>query len=251
MIDLAEFKKFFLFNLIGGLVISALVAVVTVLIGAFNEVTARVLFTLLMVIIHSLVSLAFIWDNEKQNTFERLAFFTNVLFFIIVLSFITSILGIWKVIPLEIVWHLYQTYFVIGFASLHGDILSKALNKENYIDMIIYLNYIFMVIVVLMLLPLIYLDNAMKTLGEIYYRILAAMGIIDGTLSILTIIFYKLFLHKHPKTENPLENSWNQEQKTAKTEKKKGLSIWVWILILYLIAQILFPLVFFGFGRFF
>lgn len=113
MINFAEFKKFFLFNLIGSLVISALVAVVTVLIGEFNEVSARVLFTLGMVIIHSLISLVFIWDNDRQNTFERLSFFINVLFLLIVVSFITSIFGIWKIIPAETVWNLYQTYFVL------------------------------------------------------------------------------------------------------------------------------------------
>ena len=243
MINFVEFKKFFLFNLIGSLVISALVAVVTVLIGEFNEVTGRVLLTLLMVIVHSLISLAFIWDDERQNTFERLAFFINVIFILIVVSFLTSIFGIWKIIPGETARHLYQTYFVIGFASLHGDILSKALRKENYMDMIIYANYVFMVIVVIMLQPWIYVENATKVLGEMYFRILGAVGIIDGTLSILTIIFYKLYIHKHPKEQN----AYFGGIQTGKTQKK-GLSIWVWILLTYLLLQIVFlvyPLIFY------
>ncbi len=69
MIDFTEFKKFFLFNLIGALVISAIVAVITVLIGEFNETAVRVLFTLLMVVVHSLIALVFIWDDTRQNTF--------------------------------------------------------------------------------------------------------------------------------------------------------------------------------------
>ena len=243
MVNFAEFKRFFLFNLIGSLIISALVAVVTVLIGQFNEITGRVLMTLFMVIVHSIVCLTFIWDNEKQNTFERLAFFINILFILIVLSFLTSIFGVWKIIPREIVWHLYETYFLIGFASLHGDILSKALKKENYIDMIIYVNYLFMALVVFMLIPVIYIDNPTRVLGEIYFIILGAIGIIDGTLSILTIIFYKLYMHKHPKIENPLENI-KQGQITQKVERKGGLSIWVWLLIIYLIIQIILPLFF-------
>ena len=235
MMDFAEFKKFFLFNLIGSLIISAIVAVITVLIGEFNEITARVLLTLLMVIIHSLISLAFMWDDERQNTFERLAFFSNIVFVLIIISFLTSIFGIWKIIPGELVTNLYQTYFVIGFAALHGDILSKALNKETYMDMIIYANYIFMIIVVLMLQPIIFFDNAIKELGEMFFRILGAIGIIDGTLSILTIIFFKLYMHKHPKKENPLQSNLSGQ----KNQKTKGrLNIWVWILIIYLIAQI-------------
>ena len=243
MVDFSEFKKFFLFNLIGSLIVSALVAVVTVLMGDFNEITGRVLLTLLMVIIHSLISLAFIWDDAKQNTFERLAFFINVTFILIVISFLTSIFGIWKIIPGETVWQLYQTYLVVAFASLHGDILSKALHKENYMDMIIYANYVFMVIVVLMLQAVIYIDNVTQVLGEMFFRILGAMGIIDGTLSILTIIFYKLHMHKHPKEENFLRG--NLQGKTDQ-KTKKGLSIWVWILIIYLFFQIVVPFVLWG-----
>lgn len=237
MIDFAEFKKFFLFNLIGSLIISALVAVVTVLIGDFNEITGRVLLTLLMVVIHSLISLAFIWDDQKQNTFDRLAFFINVLFLIIVVSFLTSIFGIWKIIPGDLVWNLYQAYFVIGFAALHGDILSKTLNKEKYLDIIVYVNYAFMAIVVLMLQLIIFNDLITANLGEMFYRILGAAGIVDGTLSILAIIFYKLYLHKHPKTENSLQGNL-LGQPTQKA--KKGLSIWVWLLIIYLVVQIMF-----------
>lgn len=238
MINFAEFKKFFLFNLIGALIISAIVAVVAVLIGEFNEMTARIFFTLLMVIVHSLVSLSFIWDNERENTFERLAFFINVIFILIVVSFVTSLFGIWKIIPGDVVWNLYQAYFVIGFASLHGDILSKALKKENYIDMIIYANYLLIAIVVIMLQPVIFIDNSFNFLGEAYFRILGAAGIIDGTLSILTIIFYRWYSYKHPKAENLL-----QAQAPAQPAKK-GWSIWVWILIIYLIVQIAIPLLF-------
>jgi hypothetical protein len=238
MVDFAEFKKFFLFNLIGSLIICALVAVVTVLIGDFNDITRRVLMTLFMVIIHSLVSLMFIWDDEKQNTFERLSFFINVIFILIVLSFLTSLFGVWKVVDGDIVRKLYMTYLVIGFASLHGDILSKALNKENYLDGIIYSNYLFMIGVVIMLQPIIYMNNAFRSLGEVYYRILAAIAIVDGTLSILTMIFYKLYMHKNPREKSDLIQ--------GQGKKKRGLNVWVWILIAYLIIQI-----FFGFGAFF
>lgn len=237
MVNFSDFKKVFLFNLIGALIISAIVAVITVLVGEFNSTSIKVFLTLLMVATHSLFSLVFIWDDSRQNTFERLGFFTNVLFFIVVVSFITSILGIWDIIPGETVWNLYQTYFIVGFASLHLDILSKALHKENYLDKVIYLNYVFIAIVVLMLLPIIYISNA-NLIGEIYYRLLGAAGIIDGTLSLLVIIFYKVYMHKHPRVQNVLAAGMQTGQK-----QKKGLSIWVWILIIYLVIQIGLPLV--------
>jgi len=185
-----------------------------------------------MVILHSLVSLAFIWDDDRQDTFERLGFFSNVLFFVIVASFITSVLWIWDVLPGDLGSNLYQTFFVLGFAALHADILAKALNKESYLNGIIYLNYVFMAIVVAMLMPIIYLSDAMKSLGELYYRFLGAAGIVDGTLSILAIIFYKLHIKKHPREQNNLIG----------VGKKTGWSFWFWIFFVSALALILGPL---------
>ncbi len=206
MIKFAELKKFFIFNLIGSLIIAALVAVVTVLIGHFNEITARVFMTLFMAVFHSLISLLFIWDDSRRNTFSKLVFFVNTVFLLIVLSFINSLFGIWKIIPAETVWNVYQTFFIIAFAALHADILSKALRKEKYMDAIIVANYCFIVLVVLMLQLIIFIHNPYVFLGEMYYRFLAAVAIIDGTLSILTIIFYKLYMHNHPKIQDMLSD---------------------------------------------
>jgi hypothetical protein len=230
MINFEEAKKFFIFNLIGSLIVAALVAVATVLLGSFGEISARVMFTLLSVTFHSLVSLAFLWNDEKQNTFENLSFFTNTLFIVIVISFLTSIFGIWGILDTE-VWDIYQTCGVLLFAALHSNILSKALDKEKYLNIIIYLNYIFIAIVVLMLIPVIFIRTAINTLGEIFFRFLAAAAIIDGTLSILTIIFYKMYIHKNPKVEDQLQ--------PQQDKRRGGLSVWVWIVIIYLLFQAL------------
>lgn len=243
MINFKEFKRYFLYSLLGSLVISAILAVITVLTGTFSEVTGRILFTLAMVVLHSLISLVFIWDNDRQRTFERLSFFINVLFTIIVVSFITSIFGIWEILDSEFVWKLYQSYMVVVFAALHGDILSKALNKEKYLDRIVYVNYVFMAIVVMMLLVILFTNDAEKALGEMFFRILGAALIIDGTLSVMAIIFYKIYMNKHPEVSNALAGGNPLEEK-----QKKGLSIWVWILIIYLLAQIILPLLFLGFS---
>ena len=198
MIDLQEFKKFFVFNLIGSLIISALVAVVTVLIGKFNEVTTRVLFTLFMVVVHSLVCLAFIWDREKKDTLGNLDFFSNIIFFIVVLSFITSIMGIWKIIPGDIVGKVYYTFFLVAIASIHVNMLYWVTGKKDSVNWTVYINYFFIAVVVLMYLPIIYMDDVSLVFGDFYYRLLGAAAIIDGTCSVLAIILYKLYLHNLP-----------------------------------------------------
>ncbi len=251
MINYAEFKRFFIYNMIGSLIIVALVAVISVLISDVTQTSLRVISTLSMVVIHSLISLLFIWDNEKQGTFNRLSFFINTLFILIVASFFTSIFGIWDIVSGETIGSLYQVYFILAFAALHGNILHKASGKEAHIDVTILLNYIFMAVVVIMLIPIIFLENAAKTLPDIFFRILGASAIIDGTLTILTIIFHKLHMHKHPKTENPLENNWGYGEQAPPQKRRGGLSIWVWILIIYLVIQVVIPIVLMFFGRVF
>lgn len=239
MISFSEFKKYFIFTFIGSLIIAAIVAVVTVLTGQINEVTWRVFSTLFMVVIHSLVSLLFIWDDSKRNTFNRLSFFINTIFVIIILSFVASLFGIWKIVEGETVWHFYQTFFLIGFASLHADILSKAMGKEKYMDYVIYANYAFIIALTLLLLPTIYIRNAETVLGEMYYRFLAAVGIVDGTLSILTIIFYKLHAHKHPELKSGANGEGNK--------RRFGVGTWVIIIISVLIFfRFFLPLLFMG-----
>jgi len=191
--------------------------------------------------VFEIVCLCFIISKKTLECASASLTSLNGLFVIIVVSFITSVLGIWKVIPGEMVVNLYQTFALLCFASLHSDILSKALHKETYLNMLVYFNYVLIAIVVLMLLPIIYISNSFSVLGEVYFRLLGAAGIIDGTLSILAIIFYKLYMNKHPKEQNSLAGG----TPVGKVQKK-GLSIWVWILIVYLLLQVILPLIFLG-----
>lgn len=232
MKKLTKLKKVFIFGLIASLIISALVAVVTVIIGEFHEVTSKVLWTLSMVVVHSLISLLFIWRDEKTDSIKKLSMFMDILFVLIVISFLTSIFGIWKIIPGATISDLYLSYFVIAFSSLHINILSIALSKKKYIDNIVYTNYGFVVVVGLMTLPLIFIKNAFEVLGDMYSRIISAMGIINWTLSVLIIIFYKMHLHKHPEAVILTE-----------TKTKKKISPWVWVLLIFLLIIIVVPIV--------
>jgi hypothetical protein len=232
MINFKEFKRFFIFTSIGALIVSALVAVVAVLLGEFNDIMWRVFETLFMVILHSFVALAFIWDDSRNNTFTKLSFFINTVFVLVVMSFVTSLFGIWQLLDGEIVWHCYQTFFLVAFASLHGDMLAKATKREKYIDYVIFANYIFIVLVVMIFLPIIFTDDALRVLGAFYFRVLAATGIIDGTLSILTIIFYKLYMHRHPEAVRPGDAVWS------------GVGIWLWIIMIYIAMQFVIPIFF-------
>ena len=244
--NLQKLKNLFLKSLIGCLIAAAMLAVVTVIVGHFNDVFFKALFTILLVALHCLISFGFIVNNEKEETFDSLAFFTNVTLLIIVLSFITSILGVWGLFSGSLVAELYALYFVLLFATLHGEILTKITGKQKNIDTIVHANYFFMSIVILMLIPVIFINNN-SGLPSLYYRSLAAAGIIDATLTLVAVILHKLYIQKHPKIS---DNIFNMQQVTgqfgenaqniqiAAPAPKRGMNIFVKILIGYAVLQL-------------
>jgi hypothetical protein len=238
-VDSEKLKKFFMWNFIASLVIAALVAVVMVLIGHYTEIMGRVFMTLFLGVLHSLIGLMFVWDDSKNGTFNRFPFFMNTIFSLIMASFIASLFGIWKVVGGDTVVHFYLTFFLIACASLHVNVLAKASGKEKLLDTIIESNYAFIGLVLLMLQPIIYLHSPMMALGEFYYRCLAAVAIIDGTLTILAVIFYKLHVRKHPELYAVQE---------GQPSKRVQIGVVGWLLIIFFGVPFGFYLLIFVFG---
>ncbi len=246
--NLAKFKSIFLRIMIGCLVAAGMLAVVTVLTGQFNEVFAKSLFTILLIALHALVSFGYIDISEKKTSVNDLTFFHNATFVLIILSFITSIFGTWAIISSSLVVKLYATYFVLLFAILHGEILNQIVGNDKTMDKIVHSNYLFMVIVVLLILPVIYSSDA-SLLGDFYYRILAAFGIVDAILTLVAIILNKLYLQKHPQVNSALfanvpEATSPPLGASQTSQPKRGPSILIIILVGFLGVQLLGSLLF-------
>lgn len=201
--NLSILKNLFMKIMIGCLIAAGAIAVFTVLSGQFNEVFSRALGTIGLIALHALASFVYIDINERRKANQEMTLFTNAVFVIIILSFITSIFGIWGILGGVLIAKLYLTYAVLLFAVLHGEVLSKTTGNTSTIDNVVYTNYLFMFIVVAMLLPIIYASDTTE-LGDVYYRLLAAFGIIDATLTLVAIILYKMHLEKHPKADQAL-----------------------------------------------
>lgn len=180
---------------------------------------------------------------RNKRPLKAWLFFTNSTFVIIVLSFMTSVLGVWEVMPGGLVGRLYALYFVLLFAILHGEVLAKTTGQQSNIDNVVYANYFFMMIVVLMLLPVIFVPDS-DSLGGFYYRMLAACGIIDATLTLIAVILHKLYLQKHPKTNDAVFNVplapgqlAGAGQPAVAAAPKRRMNIFVIILIGYIVLQ--------------
>ncbi len=200
-------KRSFFHVLIGCLIGAASIAVIAVLFGSFNEILARALGTIAMVALHSLLSFSYINETEKRNMKDggrTIEFFSNTVFTLITISFITSLLAIWQLLGGELTLKLYLMYGVLLFATLHADVLYRIRGFEKKLDNTIDFNYFFMSIVVFMLSLVIFYPDP-SDLSDFFYRLLAAVGIVDATLTMTAIIMHKLYLQKHP--ELTVENS--------------------------------------------
>ena len=191
-----KFKKYYLYGLIGSLIAAAIVAVTVILAGQFDDTTSRVLGTLALVVAHSLVSLSLVReDNSKLN---HLVFFYETLFFIVVSSLIVSLLVVWQAITSDLTFRIYGVFTLLAFTSLHYNVVYLIRNKDKLITQLVRLNYILIGIVGIMAMPFILINN----LPDIYGRGLAALAVIDITITVICAILYKLYLQKHPSEAN-------------------------------------------------
>jgi hypothetical protein len=122
--------------------------------------------------------------------------------------------------------------------------LSKTTGKTRQIDLTVWVNYLFMAVVVLLILPPIWAGA--DTLPEYYYRILASLGIIDATLTIVAVAMHKLYMNKHPEEKSQLIAAEIQLDANGKpvavAAHKRRFHPLVWIVIIYIVAQVVMSL---------
>jgi lysylphosphatidylglycerol synthetase-like protein (DUF2156 family) len=230
-----KFKRVYFQVLITCLVGAAAVAVIAVLVGSFNDTLGRALGTIAMVALHAALSFSYITETDKKNKKDggrSIDLFNNTVFALIVISFITSVFAIWQFLDGELTLKLYMSYGVLLFATLHADVLYRIRRFEKRIDAIVSTNYIFMATVVAMLFAVIF-SGSPSDLGEFYYRLLAAVGIIDATLTITAIIMHKMYLQKHPVL------SAHGEQANSAQSKNFWKNPLVILLIIFLAFQVI------------
>jgi len=244
------FKKLAIDTMIVSLIGSAVIAVAAVLAGEFNDIFQKALLTLFVVTLHALACLGFLDSREKSNDTYDLKFFTNTIFVLLILSFITAVFGIWGLLEGSIVAKLYGTYFIVMFATLHGEMLYKTTGLDSKINKIVYGNYVLMAAVVLLLLPIIWVASEME-FPDFYYRLLAAAAIVDATLTILAVILHKLHLQKHPELKSQLftqtvyvvDEQGNKTPQNVASPKKSTHPLLV-ILMIFLLLQFIGPILF-------
>ena len=204
-------NKYFLYTLVGGLIISALISVVAVLIGEFNATMSRALGTTVTMVIHTLIALVLISASSKSKR-PNGSFLINTLIFITIASFITSLLSIWDVLTGQIVVDLYALYFYTFFASLWSRLLLRVggalADKPTRIISLVAIG--FTALFYVLLIPSTF-THYPATLPDVYYRGMAATAILLATTSVLTTVFHRIHLFKHPELKSlpSVKSGWD------------------------------------------
>ena len=186
--------------LLGCVVAAAAVAVVAILVGTMSEVAWRAIGTLISAMVH--IAILFGVISMSAPTTPELArssnFAINSSMVVAILSFFTSVFGIWDVLPGDIAGKLYATYLIALVAILHSKTLMDIETLDSRNKGLVYANYAFIVLVAGMLLVLIYGENAGQLLSGFFGRALAASAIIDVTLSVVLAVRARLYMQKFP-----------------------------------------------------
>lgn len=188
-------KKYIMYVLIGGLVLSALISIIAVLAGEFGDTVGRAFGTTLTIMVHSLLGLLFL--SVKRSRTLSSAIIVNTVFTLVVASMMTSILGIWDILSEQLVGDLYSTYFLTVIAALIIAGLVSTHTKDKVVGAVAWTGSGTVAVAFVSLLPWIFTDLP-SLLPEFYFRVVAALFILAATTTILAIIFDRLYVLKHP-----------------------------------------------------
>ena len=189
--------KWFFYILIGGLIVSAVISIMAVLVGEINDVVARSLWTTFIMVVHSLIAVALISaaTNARNSVADEVAL--NVLVGLVIASFITAALGIWEVFSGAVVGDLYRLMFyalfsdLLIFGLLHSRFSDTAIARSAKISIGITVAFF------LYLIPSVFSNSLNYTLPDIYGRGVAAFSILLSTSVVITIIFHWVYAMKH------------------------------------------------------
>ena len=201
----ANLNKYFLYTLVAGLIISALISIVAVLVGEFNSTMARALGTTVSMVGHTLVALLIVSVGSRHKKGGSLIL--SALLTITIASFITSILAIWQIIKGGIIGDLYGVYFYTFCAVLWIQLLLKigknALDKATHATSLVGVG--FTALFYALLVPTVFIHYPNRA-AEFHLRALAAAAIALATVSVLAIVFHRIHLFKHPEDKEEPSN---------------------------------------------
>ena len=191
---LGKLRLAFLYVLIGGLILSALISVFGILIGEFNSVIQKALLTTFIFVSHSLIVLALV-SADTKNQIGR-AILPTVILGVVLANMVTTTFGTWEIWDNEISWRALGLYtLLVGSAFLLAGVLKMRLAHPATLASV-YTTVALLAIWTLLLTPWIFVD--VELLDEFYFRLVGALTILTATALSLTAIIRRIAISQKP-----------------------------------------------------
>jgi len=193
---MGKLKVAFLYILIGGLVISALISVVAILIGEFNEAVLKALLTTFIFVTHSLLVIAIV-SADRNNRLGKDIISTAILAAVIANMF-TSTLGTWEIWAADASWKAFLVYMlVIGAAFIVTASLKLRLGAHKATNYLVYATAGLIVLLTALLVPWIVAPEA-DWINSFYYRVIGAVTILAATALSVSVIINRIAASQKP-----------------------------------------------------
>ena len=193
-----NFKKIFLISLIVSLSISALLGIITLLVGNFGEIQTRILLTTLTIGGFSLTGLccATLLEKKRFSTFATLGMIASIFGFL----FITSL--IWEIIDwssYDNIWKVMIITIILAFSTAHASLLLLVKSDKTIVNVSLAATLLFLFLVALELIILVL--GEFRNIDNMVYRVLGVFAVLDVLGTIITPILLKVTsLHDQEKT---------------------------------------------------
>jgi len=250
----SSFKRYFLYLLIAGLSITALISIIAVIIGEWNDAITRSIGLTVSGWIHSMFALSIMNSLDRSDKKHSLVIYS--VFGATLASFIITVLNIFNIFPtgyaFQLTIRLYTWLLGAIFSCFVIDALRKlAKNKDIATKSSLYVT-IGSVATFITICLLFVFDEISYDLPAVIGRILLAVAILGSTSSIISVVLTRLHKVKHPKLYKQTTKSDSPQNDQ---ERARGLPVWAIILItisaLFTVGPLIFTLLgFFLFAAF-
>lgn len=191
---LGQLKIAFLYTLIIGVGLAALTSVIALLVGEFNAVIGKTLLTIFILFSHSLMLLAILWADTKNQLGKAIV--STTIFVTIFANLITTTLASWDIISTSAGWRWLGLYFLaIGGAYIVAALIRFRVEKQaTQISTNVSIGFI--VLTLLALSP--WVLEVVPNLDPLYYRIVAALSILSSASFLIALILKGIENSKNP-----------------------------------------------------
>ena len=190
-----KLKLAFLYILIGGLVISALISVVAILIGEFNTVVQKALLTTFIFVAHSLFALAIVLADKNDRIGKSLI--STTILAAVILNMLTLTIGTWDLWSNDYSWKAFFIYMLaIGSSFLLAATLKLRL-AHTATNIAVYTTFGLILFLTLLIVPWLVVPGA-DVLNGLYFRSIGATAILATTALSLSIIINRIAIGKNP-----------------------------------------------------